>query len=434
MSEDTGVSGQQIFDMLMQSQFWPAEQMRDYQRSQLAQLLRHAKAHVPFYKTRLDCVLRKDSSIDWDRWEEIPIVTRADLRDRGAEMRSRVIPENHGNSYFNSSSGSTGVPITIQYNALLSQVATQAWARFFRAHGISDDTQWIQFKPRLIDGKPAKEEIIELPQPRSSINILEIQKLLPTARKLELLKSVKATHLTDLPTHLEVLARENLRQPQKVMLKVIVAIGMGVSNEQRQLFLESFGAKTLSPYSSQECTLIAFQCAHAPTHSHVNSEMHYFEILDQNGRANPLNTQGRPIITPFFNTAQPLIRYDQGDQVSMATHQNCQISLPIIQNIAGRSDPIFKFPSNDFALSYPNISLIQKHLNADAYQIAQTTYTHIEIRYVSPSEANQEGLNIVYSHFKAHFPPEVTLGFVRVSNIPYNAGGKQQRIVREFDL
>jgi phenylacetate-CoA ligase len=94
MSTETGVSGQQIFDMLMESQFWSADQMRDYQRSQLAQLLRHAKAHVPFYKTRLDCVLRKDGSIDWDRWEEIPIVTRADLRDRGGEMLSTFVPQN----------------------------------------------------------------------------------------------------------------------------------------------------------------------------------------------------------------------------------------------------------------------------------------------------------------------------------------------------
>jgi phenylacetate-CoA ligase len=33
----------QFFDMLMQSQYWPEEVMVAYQRSQLQQLLRHAK-------------------------------------------------------------------------------------------------------------------------------------------------------------------------------------------------------------------------------------------------------------------------------------------------------------------------------------------------------------------------------------------------------
>ena len=73
---------QRIYEMLMESQYWPPEQMLAYQRSQLAQLLRHAKATVPFYKTRLDPVFKKNGEIDWDRWHEIPIVTRADLRDR----------------------------------------------------------------------------------------------------------------------------------------------------------------------------------------------------------------------------------------------------------------------------------------------------------------------------------------------------------------
>ena len=38
----------QFYDMLLESQYWPAQQLVDYQRSQLEQLLRHARANVPF--------------------------------------------------------------------------------------------------------------------------------------------------------------------------------------------------------------------------------------------------------------------------------------------------------------------------------------------------------------------------------------------------
>ena len=75
---------QRIYEMLMESQFWPPAKMLEFQRSQLAQLLRHAKATVPFYKTRLDPLFEKNDDINWDRWHEIPIVTRADLRDQPA--------------------------------------------------------------------------------------------------------------------------------------------------------------------------------------------------------------------------------------------------------------------------------------------------------------------------------------------------------------
>ena len=102
--------------------------------------------------------------------------------------------------------------------------------------------------------------------------------------------------------------------------------------------------------------------------------------------------------------------------------------------IEGRSDPIFRFPGMDYALSYPNISLIQSNLAADAYQIAQTKPLNIEIRYVSQKSAGSISQNRVREHLYEHFPAEVQIDFVRVEDIPYNQSGKQQRIVREFDL
>jgi phenylacetate-CoA ligase len=62
---------QRIYEMLMESQYWPPEQMLEFQRSQLTQLLHHAKATVPFYKTRLDAVFKESGKVDWNRWHEI---------------------------------------------------------------------------------------------------------------------------------------------------------------------------------------------------------------------------------------------------------------------------------------------------------------------------------------------------------------------------
>jgi phenylacetate-CoA ligase len=56
---------QRIYEMLMESQFWSPAQMLEFQRSQLAQLLRHAKATVPFYKTRLDPLFEKNDEINF---------------------------------------------------------------------------------------------------------------------------------------------------------------------------------------------------------------------------------------------------------------------------------------------------------------------------------------------------------------------------------
>lgn len=66
--------------------------MAEYQRSQLGPLLRHAQAQVPFYQSRLGAVLRADGRIYWDRWEDIPIVSRRDIVDNYAEIQARKVP------------------------------------------------------------------------------------------------------------------------------------------------------------------------------------------------------------------------------------------------------------------------------------------------------------------------------------------------------
>src|SRR5690242_8842580 len=88
---------QRVFhEMLMESQFWSPGQLRDYQRTQLAQLLRHARRNVPFYEKRLDPVFTPSGDVDWDRWEELPIVTRHDMAANRDAMLAREVPKGHG--------------------------------------------------------------------------------------------------------------------------------------------------------------------------------------------------------------------------------------------------------------------------------------------------------------------------------------------------
>ena len=46
---------------------------------------------------------------------------------------------------------------------------------------------------------------------------------------------------------------------------------------------------------------------------HVNAETLLLEIVDASGQPCRPGEMGRVVITPFFSTAQPLIRYDHGD-------------------------------------------------------------------------------------------------------------------------
>ena len=110
------------FDMLTESQYWPEPLMAEYQRSQLEQLLRHARETAPFYERRLEAVFTRHGSIDWDRWGELPILKRVDVMHHGEAMLSREPIAGHGPLGEVATSGSTGHPITVRVTTLMDRM------------------------------------------------------------------------------------------------------------------------------------------------------------------------------------------------------------------------------------------------------------------------------------------------------------------------
>jgi phenylacetate-CoA ligase len=422
----------EVAAMMAESQFWPANQMRDYQRLQLGQLLRHAQSTTEFYKHRLSGVLRGDGTINWENWHTIPVVKRSDLQTHGLAMQSTSVPGAHGNIGISTSSGSTGVPVHIKIPRLALWVASTAWVRFLNHHGMDVKHGHTEFKAFLPDGKPMIENVLHFPASENKVARTWINRNLPTQRKLDYLQSTNTAALLDTPNHMEVLAHENLRRKWPVQLQFMVGIGMGISPLQEALFNQSFTARTASPYSSKEGTLMAFQCAHSRKNFHICSELVYFEVLDEKDKPVPAGQPGRAVITPFFNSAQPLIRYEQGDIVVAGESCSCGSTLPVLSEIRGRSDAIFRFPDKQVAFNRFDDVLVQNALAADAYQFAQTAPRHIVVRYVSSTVADAKGQELVRQHLFSLIQTDAEVTFHRVATIPFNAGGKQQRVTREF--
>ena len=117
-----------FYDQLMESQYWPAERMLAYQHEQLGHLLTHARANSPFYATRLDAVFRPDGTIDFGRWNEIPILKRSDLVEHRESMLAANVPPHHGRAEDYKTSGSTGVPITVRANGIAAAISAIALA------------------------------------------------------------------------------------------------------------------------------------------------------------------------------------------------------------------------------------------------------------------------------------------------------------------
>jgi phenylacetate-CoA ligase len=425
-----GVSFKEIRNMMGAGLSWSGETLQGYQHNQLEQLLRHARQHVPFYRTRLDCLFTGNDQVDWSRWQDVPILKRADLRLHPDLLLSDKNPPSHGAIQTATSSGSTGVPVTVTFPQLFTFVAKAAWERFRALHGINYAEGVIDFALKLPDhAEPDAEHCA----PRDGEHVYFIRRNLPVERKLHWLAQSTYRYLQDVPNHLEIMARANLRAGKPVKLAAVCGIGMAMSEEQRVLFFESFGAKSIMPYSSKEGSLMAFECPHTPRHYHTCPELGLLEVVDESGRAVPNGQSGRSIITPFFNSAQPLIRYEQGDIVMSGSHCAGGIHLPVLAQIVGRKDAAFSFSNGDTTFIGIDVATVRDLLSADAFQLAQIGPNDVEVRYVSTVTTSHENQSSVSEHLLhlAGFP--LTLTYRRMGDLPYNSGGKQQRLVNEYN-
>src|SRR5512132_255270 len=92
---------------LEDSQWWSGERLAEHQRRQLAFLLAHAHATVPFHRPRLkEAGLDLTRPLGLDQWRRLPPLTRRDIQQAGDELSSTKVPSGHGKVITTKTSGS----------------------------------------------------------------------------------------------------------------------------------------------------------------------------------------------------------------------------------------------------------------------------------------------------------------------------------------
>ena len=416
-----------FFELLLESQYWPPRQLLQYQRSQLAQLLEHARKNVPFYQSRLDPVFTPAGKIDWARWEEIPILTRRDLFDHRDSMLAPAVPAGHGETQVNWSSGTTGLPVNVTHNGLAFLASRAAMARAGTWHNIDpskascdctkggrDFALWPEGKLGGTWG-PAWDE-------KATGRVWHINRQTSPEQLVRFMQEKAVAYLGTRPKTAHAAALEALRLKLPLKLDAILGHGTAITEEEIEDCLRAFGARVIGLYSSTECHKIAHPCP-ANGNYHVNAEIALLEIVDDHGHACAAGTPGRTVITPLLNTAQPLIRYDQGDTAIAGEQCGCGRTLPVLARIVGRTSHLFRLPDGRrLSLSVP--PFLKKPLGTETWQLAQVAPLSYEVRYVEYLPVQPGAEENIVRNMREQLGGDITVRFVKLDAVPLTASGK----------
>lgn len=424
-----------FYDTLMESQYWPEEKLHEVQRQQLERLLRHARDHSPFYRDRLDVIFANRGTIDWSRWNEIPILMRQDLADHGAEMVSEALPAGHGETNRSTTSGSTGIPVTAvssAYANMASKVAGYRGQHWHRADWSKDILFYMEETPagawpNVEIGPPwgptwAPEptgRFLRLNGDTAPRNVIEFIARHDEVRYLSCRAKVA-----------QVLALEFMRLGLPAELDAVFAFSTATYDDEREDLRRAFGARVLSFYASKEAGLMAYQCP-IHNHLHLSEELVLLELLDDHDRPVPKGTAGHVVVTNMLNWAQPLIRYRHGDLAVEGDPCSCGRTLRVLDNIVGRVSNMFRFPDGR-AVAFGVPKDFKSSFNIKTWQIAQVTPLELEVRYATISEDQRLDEHALGEVLRSMIHPDVMIRFKRSDAFVPRDGRKFAEYVNEL--
>ena len=426
-------------ERLDQSQWWSPDAIRAYQLRKLAKLCQHAWQTIPFYRERLAAAgFRPGVELRPDCWRHLARLTRREIRALGEQLQSPELPEDHGRIFPQRTAGSTGTPIGMLattltqtlYNAI--RLREPIWHRrdFSRKLAIIrrlPDGQ-APYPEGEVDARWADERVFPFPTgPLARLNACS-----DPDQQIEWLQRQGARYLLTHPSNLRTLV-ERCRE-RSIMFPSLAEIateGEVVSQDLRDACRTAWKLPVVDHYEAEEAGYIALQCPDGGGY-HIQSEVILAEILDESGRACRPGEIGRVTVTPLFNYAMPMLRYELDDCAEVGEACTCGRGLPTLHRILGRLRNSLILPGGercwpDFgAPRLPQIAPILQH------QFVQTDLDRIEARLVVARPLSEEDETRLRAHVLACLPCPFRIDLVYWAEIPRGPGGKQEDFISEI--
>lgn len=311
--------------------------VRDLQLERLKHTVAYAYEKVPMYRQRFDAIGLKPSHIrTFEDMKLIPFTTKDDLRDNypyglfAVPMKDII--------RIHASSGTTGKPIVAGYTRRDLDNWSTCIARLLTMAGATeDDIFQVSFGYGLFTGgfglHYGIEKIGATVVPISSGN---------TERQIMLMKDFGSTALIATPSYAMYLAETARRKGviDDLKLRLICMGAESSTTEMHNSLQEIFRAFPTENYGLTEVggPGVAGECREKAG-MHINEDMFYSEIIDENGNNLPEGETGEMVITTLTKEGMPILRYRTKDITSL-TYEPCRCGRcsARMSRILGRTD------------------------------------------------------------------------------------------------
>ncbi len=320
----------------------------------LRPLLRHAAAHVPYYRDLLgQARIRADDIRALADLSHLPLTGKTDLR---SGFPDRVVASNLPASrrFRAATSGSSGIPLEFYMDRanvdrrLGSFLLFWEWAGVATGDGVAriivsmrpaasvaGGSRWVRATRRIILGE--RTMVLSGVEARAS-DLLACVRRLPT----------RCPYLVwGFPSSIARLAAELLSGGGELPSppRVVISTGETLTPVEVSTIARAFRCRVVNHYSSYEVLHLAQTCPENPELLHVDGERAILRVVREDGSAAALGESGRVVITDLGNWVMPFINYDIGDWAQAGPPCVCGRGFPTLLGLEGRLGEAIRTPA-----------------------------------------------------------------------------------------
>lgn len=367
------------------------EEMMAYQEEKYRKLVEYAYLHTVYYRRVFDEIgLFKGGVLQIEKLPEIPVLTKETLRMEQNNMHSDEMSARK--PYSASTSGSTGLPLTIWYDR--QYMARNRADKFFmgmlngRELGDPELKMWFRdFDLYQKNGKN-KDRFFNFFTNRSFLLASEISEA-SLRQYVDAINSAKPVQIWSNPAPIYETAKYVLSNHVQIHCPVsIILTSNPLYDEMRETMQQAFpGTYIVDQYGGTEFGVVA--CGiREDKNLRVFEHSARVEILNETGKLCNSGT-GDIIITGLNNYSMPLIRYRMGDVVTLLPYgSEKEGSFGSISKVMGRRLSMLRRRDGSSVTGLHLRDLFTKPW-IRTFQLIQHTYDDIEALVVLDGKPDQ---------------------------------------------
>jgi phenylacetate-CoA ligase len=403
---------------------WSDEMLRQYQLQRLRALLIHARDQVPWYREQFRlCGLVPEDVTDVSQITVLPVLTKSLVRDHYQDL---IAGNWRGRTFSKRTGGSTGEPFRFEMTredyqrrmAVMWRGYGRAGARMGRrtlylwGADILPGQSLAALKNRLYHGLFQRRMLNSFEMNRS--NLVEYE---------QRVRRYQPEVVVGYVTPLYELARHLLSSGRTLAgVEAVLTGAEPLRQHQRETISAAFAAPVYNTYGCREVMLIASE-APGMEGMLVNADQLLVESVDAGGQW-LAGSPGRLLLTDLHAEGMPLIRYANGDVVTLGRTPAPGFPWPVLRAVEGRQLDLIRTPDGRMLPGEFFPHLMKDIPGVERFQVVQQRLDRLLIRIVPGASFDADAEHLLQSVLRRHLGGSMQIHIERVGDIPLTAAGK----------